>query len=207
VLFFLMYVTVAFAGTFFLAATIEMASIRIQGGDPVIRDGLSKAWEKKGKLLGWAIIAATVGILLRALRDRARGLAQIAGALLELGWSIATFFAVPVLVFEEIGPIGAVRRSGEIVKQTWGEAAGGVVSVNLIVLVAALLGAIPIALGAAVSTTALLIGFAVSVVYWIVLAATNSAVDGILKAALFYYADTGNVPDGFENVDLAAMDA
>jgi hypothetical protein len=197
--FFAAYVTIAFAGTFFLAATIEMASIRLDGGDPVVRDGLAKAWEKKTKLLGWALVSATVGLLLRALRQRAEGLGRLLGAFLEMGWAIATFFAVPALVYRDVGPIGAVKESGRIVKQTWGEAAAGVVSTGIVFLALGLAGLVPIVLGLlAGSGIALAVGFAIAVVYWIVLAAANSAVDGILKAALYRYAETGQVPEGFE---------
>jgi hypothetical protein len=202
VLLFLMYVTSAFGGTFFLAATIEMASIRLEGGDPVVRDGLAKAWEKKTKLLGWAVIAATVGILLRVLRHRGKGLARLLAAGLELGWAVATFFAVPVLVYRDMGPIGAIKESGGLMRQTWGEAAGGVGSAGIVFLLLGLLGLIPVVLGfLAGSVTILLVGIAVAVAYWIVLAAANTAVDGILKAALYRFADTGELPSGFEAAD------
>lgn len=202
VLLFLMYVTSAFGGTFFLAATIEMASIRLEGGDPVVRDGLSKAWDKKGKLLGWAIIAATVGILLRLLRQRAKGLARLLVSVLELGWAVATFFAVPVLVYRDVGPIGAIKDSGALMRQTWGEAAGGVGSAGIVFFALGLLGLLPIFLGFVIGPGTLIVaGIAVAVVYWLVLAAANSAVDGILKAALYRFADTGQLPEGFEAAD------
>jgi hypothetical protein len=202
VLLFLMYLTSAFGGTFFLAATIEMATIRLEGGDPVVRDGLAKAWEKKGKLLGWAAVAATVGMLLRLLRQRARGLARLLTAALELGWAVATFFAVPVLVYRDIGPIEAIKHSGQMMRNTWGEAAGGVGSAGIVFFALGLLGLLPIFLGfLAQSGTLILVGIAIAVVYWIVLAAANSAVDGILKAALFRFADTGELPEGFEAAD------
>lgn len=208
VLAFVVYVTVAFVGTFFLAATIEMATLRLEGEDPVVRDGLAKAWEKKGKLLAWAVIAATVGILLRALRDRARGLGQLLGALLEIGWAVATFFAVPVLVYRDVGPIQAIKESGGLVRDTWGEAATGVASSGLVFLVLGLLGLLPIALGIAVgSMLAFGIGVLVAVAWWALLAAANSAVSGILKAALYRYADTGQMPDGFEAADPARVTA
>jgi hypothetical protein len=208
VLLFLMYVTAAFGGTFFLAATIEMASIRLEGGDPVVRDGLAKAWEKKAKLLGWAVIAATVGMLLRALRQRAKGLARLLTAALELGWAVATFFAVPVLVYRDVGPLAAIKESGGLMRQTWGEAAGGVGSAGIVFFALGLLGLLPVVLGfLAGSVTILLVGIAVAVAYWIVLAAANTAVDGILKAALFRYADTGELPSGFEAAEAGRVTA
>lgn len=199
VLLFCTYATSAFGGTFFLAATIEMASIRMQGRDPVVRDGLRKAWAKKGKLLAWALVAATVGVLLRVLRERAEGLGRLVGTFLELGWAIATFFAVPVLVYQDVGPIAAVKESGRLMKETWGEAAGGVGSASIVFFALGLVGLAPIALGFLARSGLLLgVGIAIAVVYWLVLAAANSAVDGILKAALYRFADTGEMPNGFE---------
>jgi hypothetical protein len=123
-------------------------------------------------------------------------------AVLELGWAVATFFAVPVLVYRDVGPIEAIKESGGLMRQTWGEAAGGVGSAGIVFFALGLLGLIPIVLGfLAGSATVILVGIGISVVYWIVLAAANSAVDGILKAALFRYADTGELPSGFEAAD------
>lgn len=196
---FLTYVTIAFVGTFFLAATIEMAMIRLGGGDPAVKDGLAKAWEKKGILLAWAVVAATVGILLRALRDRARGITDLLIRGLEVGWAVATFFAVPILVYQGVGPIEAIKRSVKEVKATWGEAAAGVVSTGVIFFLLGLVGLIPLALAFAVgSGTVLLLAIVVVVAYWIVLAAANTAVDGILRAALYRYAETGELPERFD---------
>lgn len=208
VLLFCIYATTAFFGTFFLAATIEMATIRLEGGDPVVRDGLSKAWEKKGKLLAWALVAATVGMLLRVLRERAQGLGNLLGALLELGWAVATFFAVPVLVYRDVGPFQAIKDSGSLMKDTWGEAAGGVGSAGIIFFLLGLIGLVPIALGFFAGSVSLLgAGIAVAVAWWVLLAAANTAVDGILKAALYRYADTGEMPTGFEAAETQRVAA
>lgn len=193
------YVTVAFVITFFLAAMIEMASLRLGGSDPTVRDGLSKAWAKKGKLLGWAIVTATVGVLLRVLRRRAGAMGNILGAFMELGWAVATFLAVPVLVHRDVGPIQAVKDSGSLVKTAWGEAATGVVGTGVVFFLLGVVGLAPIVVGVLAGSVWLIgVGGLIAVAWWVLLAAANSAVSGILKAALFRYADTGHMPDGFE---------
>lgn len=200
VLLFAMYVTSAFVGTFFLAATVEMASLRMEGQDPTLSDGLAKAWERKGILLAWALVAATVGIVLRALRNRARGLlGQVLGALLEIGWAVATFLVVPVLVHRDVGPIDAIKTSGSMMRDTWGEAATGVTATGIVFLLLGLLGLFPLALGLSAGSAALAVaGIALALAWWGLLAAANSAVAGILKAVLFRLAETGEVPEGFE---------
>ncbi|MDX1610780.1 MAG: DUF6159 family protein [Candidatus Thermoplasmatota archaeon] len=199
VLLFILYVGMAWVGTFFLAATVAMATIRLDGGDPTLKDGLSAAWDRKGKLLAWALVSATVGILLRALRERAGALGQIAVGLAELGWAVATYFVVPILVYQDIGPLDAVKKSASHIKRTWGEAATGVFSTGTIFFLLGLVGLVPLVLGLiSGSSTLFLVGIAVAVLYWIVLAAANSAVKGILVAALYRYADTGELPSAFQ---------
>ena len=39
-------------------------------------------------------------------------------------WSIATFFVVPILAYEDVEPFEALKRSGKIMKERWGEALG-----------------------------------------------------------------------------------
>jgi len=197
---YVVYVTTAFVGIFFNAAIIEEASIRFTGRNPTVRDGLSKAWGKRGKILAWAFITATVGILLRMLRERAQGLAgRFAVALGELAWAAATFFVVPILVHKDIGPIDAVKESARIVKARWGEALVGVTATTLIFFLLGLVGLVPLFLGAASGTfTGMIVGGGVALLYWLVLSAASSAVRGILVAALYHYDETGRMPSGFE---------
>jgi hypothetical protein len=46
---------------------------------------------------------------------------------------------------------------------------------------------------------------AVAVLYWILLAAVNSAVDGILTAALYKYSVEGTLPQAFRDAGVDAQ--
>lgn len=206
---YLIYATTAFVGIFFNVAIIEEASIRFSGQNPTIKDGLRKAWSKKGKILKWALITATVGLLLRVLRERAGSLmGSLAVGLLEMGWAIATFFVVPILIYKDVGPMDAIKQSSSIVKSKWGEAFVGVTATGLIFLGLGVLGLIPLFLGVWSGTAVgAMVGIGIAVTYWLLLASANSAVRGILVAALFHYHEKGVMPNGFERATPNALRA
>jgi uncharacterized membrane protein len=76
----------------------------------------------------WSLVAATVGLFLRALdqaAERAGPLGRIVvgilSAALGMMWSIVTIFVVPAMVYKNIGPIDAIKDSVQTLKSTWGE--------------------------------------------------------------------------------------
>ena len=202
---FLIYVVVYAIAIFFNAAVIEMATIRFNGGDPVIKDGLKKSWSKAGRILQWAVVAATLGLIFRILRDQARDnfLAQILVGLLEGAWNLVTFFAIPVAVYQDMGPIDAIKGSTRLMKRTFGESLTGIFTTGILFFVLGLLALVPLFIGFMVPVL-LLPMIVLAVVYWIGLAAVNSAVDGILVAALYKYANEGVLPQAFAD---GGMDA
>src|SRR5438552_3752441 len=191
----------------FNAAVVEMATIRFNGGNPTLKDGLRKAWSRIGRILQWAVVAATVGIIFRILRDRARDnfLAQMLVSFLEFGWNIAVYFVVPVLVYQDVGPFQAIKGSMGTVKRTWGEQLTGIATTGIVFFVLGLLGIIPLLIAFA-SGSLIVFGIflTIAVVYWIVLAAVNSAVDGILVAGLYKYAVEGTLPQVFHDTGIQA---
>ena len=73
----------------------------------------------RGPILGYACIAATVGMVLRAISERSGFLGRLVVGLFGFAWSLATFLVVPVLVAEDVGPIEAVQRSASYLRRTW----------------------------------------------------------------------------------------
>ncbi|HEX2022120.1 MAG TPA: DUF6159 family protein, partial [Candidatus Thermoplasmatota archaeon] len=152
---FVLYVIAYAIVIFFNAAVVEMATIRFNGGDPVIMDGLRKAWSKVNRIVQWAIVAATVGlifaILRRIIREQDSFVTQLLGsimvALAETAWNLATFFVVPLAIYQDMGPIDAIKGSTRRMKQTWGESITGIATTGIIFLLFGLLGLIPIYLG------------------------------------------------------------
>ena len=117
---------------FFNAAVISCAVIRLAGGDPTVSDGLRAAFSRIHLIAAWALVSATVGVVLRILEDRSRTVGRIVISLLGAAWAVVTYLAVPVLVVEQAGPLTAFKRSARLLKDTWGEQLVGGFSFGLV---------------------------------------------------------------------------
>lgn len=193
-------------------ALVSAAMIRLEGGDPTLGDGLRAATARLGAIAGYAAIAATVGMILSALKDRDNNIVvRLIGGALGAAWTMATFLVVPVLVAEDVGPVDAVKRSVAMFKRTWGESAAGMVGIGLACGAAMLalgVGGFGLAwlLGHVSSALAVLVG-AATVLALLGLAVYQSALGGVYSAALYRYAADGEVPPGFEGLSLESMKA
>jgi hypothetical protein len=189
----LIYVVQYFVIFFCNTALVGAAMIRLRGGDPTVADGFRIAASRIQPILGYAFIAATVGLLLRAISERSGLLGRLVVGLVGLAWNLATFLVVPVLVVEDVGPIEAVRRSASYLKDTWGEQIAGNIGIGLVF---GLIGIGTLAAGfalllaaAATESAALMIGVAVCLVMaFVAIALVNSALSGVYAAAVYRYA-------------------
>jgi hypothetical protein len=207
VLAFLFYLAQYFVIFFFNSALVGAAMIRLDGGDPTVRDGLRIALGKIGPIFGYALIAATIGMLLRALQERAGWIGRWVAGLIGMAWTVASFLVVPILVSREIGPIDAVKESAHLLKKTWGENVIGQGGIGLsFMLINALIVAVGIGLivGAAATQSAVAIGIAVAVLVIGLLASAliQAALSGIYSAALYRFASGDGQTRGFEGVQL-----
>ena len=203
VLLFLMYVVLAYVTVFFKVALLCGADERMRGEDPTLASSLSAAADHAGKILPWAVLSATVSMLLRAVEERAGFLGRIAIAIVGVAWAAITFLVLPVLVFEGVGVVEAIRRSGEMLKRTWGEnliVNGGI---GLVALVAALPAVLVAGLGIVSGSTGLLVlTLAASIGWIIVVACWSSAMTAVFQLALYRYANDIELPPQFATVDM-----
>lgn len=193
---FLIYLASVAIATFFNAALTAATLKRLRGGDPTIGDGLRVATSRIGSIIGYSLIAATVGMLLQLLRGRSDSLGRAGAGILGAAWGVLTFLVVPVLVAEDVGPKQAIERSGSLLKRTWGEQLAGNFGLGLISFLAALLvGAIGVAaiwIAAAIGSTVAIGGaIALIIVLIAVVAVLFSALNAIYKAALYEFAAEG----------------
>jgi len=194
----IVYFVTFFVSIYFNAAVMGAAMIRLNGGDPTIGDGLKVARANIGRIAGWALLTATVGLILRAISQRFGFVGRIIAGVAGLAWGVVTYLVVPTLIFEKLRPWAAVKRSGSLLRQTWGEAAGGYITLGAIFVLLALPALLLIALGAVLGgVTGLIIGLAIAVVYWLILGLLGSAAQSILVSALYRYATTGELGFGF----------
>jgi hypothetical protein len=208
VLLFLFYVITSAVVIFCNAALVGAANIRLQGGDPTVRDGFRIALSHIGSILGWAVITATVGMVLRALRERGGIVGVIAAAIGGVAWSLITFLVVPILVIEGVGPVDAIRRSGELLRKTWGEQIVGNASIGLVFgLLAVVVALAGFALAGIVSAGAWPLGVglgAITLAVVLALSLLGGTLSGIFTVALYRYATTGQ-PGG--TFDVEAMNS
>ncbi|MCI0577107.1 MAG: DUF6159 family protein, partial [Chloroflexi bacterium] len=187
---FLFYLCQYFIIIFANSALVGAAMIRLKGGDPTVGDGFRIAFQHIGSIFGYALVSATVGLILRWLAERG-WLGRIASSLLGLAWGLATYLAVPILVVEGVGPIEAVKRSAQLLKKTWGEQIVGNFGINTIfglLSFAVLLVAIPVTIAVAVAVQSpVVIGLMVALIVFalVCLGLVGSALGGIYTAAVY----------------------
>ncbi len=121
---FIFYLISYFIIVFFNVALVHCARLIFDGEKPSIKDGLAFSGSRVGTIWSWAFLSATVGVILQAIEERLGFIGQIVVGLIGAVWSIATFFVVPILAYEEVDPIEALKRSGKLMKEKWGEAIG-----------------------------------------------------------------------------------
>src|SRR5688572_5566005 len=124
------YFAMNFIIVFFNVALIACVIERMSGRPASIGFGLKAAMSRLPQIIGWAALAATVGVILKALEDRVPALGKIVVRMLGYGWAIVTYFVVPIVALEKLGPIDAVKRSTEIIKRTWGESLTGAIGLG-----------------------------------------------------------------------------
>ena len=205
---FLFYLSQYFVIFFFNAALVSAAMMRLDGGSPTVSDGLRIASSKAVNILGYAAIAATVGLVLRAIQERVGFIGKIITGIIGAGWTMATYLVVPVLVARDVGPIDAVKESAMLLKKTWGENVIGQAGLGVaFVLIQLAVIAAGITLTATTAyltqnvTLTVVVGI-IAVIAIIVTALIQSALSGIYAAALYRYASDNSTTQGF---DPAAM--
>lgn len=197
-LFYLVQYTVVYYNS---TALVGATMIRLRGGDPKVKDGFSIAQSRLLPILGWSLVSATVGLILNMLsnnsRNRGRGGKSIIASLLGATWNVVTFLVIPVLAVEGLGPIEAIKRSWNLLKQSWGEQISGKFSIGLIFFLIGFGGSLLLAgagIGLSILFDSILPGimFAIVLVFFIlILGLLNSTLSGIFSAAVYAYAAEG----------------
>lgn len=196
---------------YFNAATIGAARIRLQGGDPTLKDGFRAANGNLLGILGWAAISAVVSLVFYIVDKAARGpmgagggrgagiavlVVLVLSMIARFAWSVITYLVIPVLVVDRVGPIEAIKRSSALLRRTWGEQLVSRFGFDLMVIVFA----IPIIIVAVLLSVAIpapagvFLAVAFGLIGMGLLALVTAALRSIYIAALYEYAATGSVP-------------
>lgn len=205
---FLVYLGLAFIATFFNVCVVFTTKTRFKGGDATFGDSLSFAFSKIHLIFSWSLVAATVGLLLRILDSMARktkGVGRIIflimNSILGMVWSILTIFVVPGMVYYNLGPIAAIKKSAITLKRTWGESLiryYGLGIAQFLFIILGIIIAIPIILfGALLGPIGITIAIIALIIYFLGVILVFTVANSVFNTALFVYADTGKIPLGF----------
>jgi hypothetical protein len=195
-----LYLGTAFLSTFFAAALVDQTRAVLDGREPSLRAGVRAAWGVKRQLFAWALISATVGLVLNSISESSDSVvAQVLSAVVGMAWTVLTFFIVPVVVFEQPSLREMFTRSGETFKETYGETPVSLVGINVIAALAGvpLLGPGAYALFA---LDMLVVGVPLLVAGVAVVQLVSYTLGGIVKTGLYFYATEKSRPDEFGSV-------
>ncbi len=199
---FAFYFCTYFVIIFCNSALISCAMLRFNGETPSLGDGFRMAFARLPQIFAWAVVSATVGVLLKVIENAHEKAGEIVAWLLGSAWSIMTFFVVPVLVVEKTGPVAAVGRSVSLLRKTWGEALVGNMGLNFIlfllflpVILLFVAGIFLLIQGSTVPGAAMLVAAGIA---FLLHMAVSSALHTIFLAALYQYAADNRIPEGFD---------
>lgn len=206
------YTVVIFSNTALVGAVLRLAD----GQSATVSDGFRVALRRLPKIVVYALISATVGLLARGIAGSGRSsnnilvavVAAIVGTLVQGAWNLVVFFAVPVMVVEDLGAVASLKRSLAIFRGTWGEGFTGQAVIGGISCLAYLLVILAagtlIGLGAAQEIPALIVvGIVGAIVLFGGLALLSGAVNGVFQASLYRYATTGDAGRLIDTADAA----
>lgn len=191
-------------GAFFNVALACAASAGFDGERMSAGEAIGIAWAKRGRILGWALLSAIVGVVIAEIANRLPGGARLVGWFLGTAWGLATIFVVPILAMQGVGPTEAVKRSGRLVKQRWGEGLSGTIAIGAWSVVAAIPLGIGLAVGAALMKehpAAGVFTITVSLLGLIAVSTAVAATRQVFAVALYRYAIDAPI-GGFAPADL-----
>lgn len=206
---FTFYLVTTFVIAYFNTALVCCALIRFGGGNPTLGDGLRAATARLPQILGWALLTATVGTILKQIENRVPLAGKIVVSFIGLAWAVVTFMVVPILAAEKLGPVAAVKRSAGLLRKTWGEALVGQVSMSAIqfIFVLPVLLALLVAGFFSATTNSIwpiaIVGVC-ALLFFVLLAIAFSTLQQIFLAAVYQYAAQGTVPSGFSQELIAS---
>jgi hypothetical protein len=182
-LFFVFYIVNYFVIVFFNMALVHCTSLYFKGEEVTLQKGIDFSMSRLGSILGWAVFAGIVGGILKIIQENAGSVGKIITGLVGIVWSIATFFVVPVIAYENLGPLAAFKKSALLMKEKWGESIGAGFSFGLIQL-----GGIAIIalLAFAVSAINIIAGITIGVLLLLLFSVIMSAVKTIFISAIYH---------------------
>lgn len=185
---------------FFNSAVVACAIKRLEGGDPDLKYGFNAAMAMLPVIVVWALISATVGMILRMIEERSDLLTQIVAGALGLLWSVVSFLVIPILVVEKKGPIAALKESTYLLKKTWGQQLIGRFSFGIVFMVLGIPAYLLIFMSFSMiqkNSAGAFVVVGLAFIYLLILGLVQSVLQAIFQAVIYNHVKGKQTPQGF----------
>lgn len=196
-----LYFTSFFIAFLFEAALVDAAADHFRGDEVSVKASLAEAWTRKAPIFVWAVIAGTVGLVLRLIAQRMGIIGRIVISAIGLVWDLATLLVIPTLLYEDVGAWDGLKRSVTRFKENWGEVASGHIGMGVLFMIigflAFLLGIGAIFALSSLGLAGVVVGILLLVTLLVLVGLAAIAAKGVFTAAVYTYIQTGEVPRTF----------
>lgn len=205
---FIIYLGLAFIATFFNVCVVYTAKTRFEGKNATFAESIKFAMSKVHLIFLWSLVSATVGLILRMIDSMAERAGkggqvffQILSSMLGMAWSIITIFVIPGMVYHDLTPFKAIKKSINTLKKTWGESLIRYFALGMAQFIFILVGiliAIPLFLiMSALGVMGIIVAIILTVIYFLGVILVFQVANTVFNTALYVYADQGKVPSGY----------
>lgn len=198
-------------GVFASVALASCATEALEGRDTTVGQGISAARGRMKLIFAWAAVALFVGVLISVIQGLIEEVAgslagAIVGGLAGFAWAVATFFVIPVIALDGLGPKEALKTSAHVVKERWGEGVVGSSAIGLITFFVAILPSFVIMFLGFILTGSSAVGggllIAVGVLVFVIALLFQTTIMAVFRVALYRYATDDKVLGGFDREGL-----
>ncbi len=201
------YLILAHIFNFFMKAALTASTnAQLTQQASGLGSGISAVFRHFFAILGWLIISGLAGFVLGFRSTSSNGnpvegiASNMAQGFLDSAWKVITFLTIPVIVAEQVGPINAIKRSSQLVRETWGRQLVGKYGIDA--AVGSITGAallVIVALGGALTffTRSANVGIIAALVListLMCIGALRAALLTIYQIVLYRYANKQNIP-------------
>lgn len=188
---------------FFNATLTDNLNHQLQNVPTALNKSFNVAALRSWKLYLWNCFGATVGIVLMLFHAQSRKNKTITTLLSKQHWLIASYFVIPIIVIQNLGPIAALKKSGQLISDNWGVVIKPAFSYALLVIGARLIAFIPLVIALYVGGKInIFIGSFMTVFLMMLISMVNTSTRSILSLVLYLFADEKLVTSGFNEKDL-----
>lgn len=208
------YFGLSFIGTFFNVCAVYTIKKRFDSGNATFIESIRYSVSKIHLIFLWSLVAATVGILIRAIENSlhrsgeiGKVIGRVVSSMLGAAWGIITSFVVPGMVYHDLGPIDAIKKSAEVLRKTWGESLIRHYGLGIIEFVFVLAGII-LGFGGVLASIPfgaipIILSVSIALIYILIVILVFNVANAVFNTALYVYADSGKIPSGYNEEVLS----